>query len=722
MKTGLITLLLIPSIVLGASCQQLQEDLIAIDYKLNFEQCDPNIEITCTHKGKYNTLLLEYNKAMAKLIIEEGIVAIGETIENSNNSLAFLKNVDVDQASAYYDKLDNALKKSKIIEAAISPELQLIDPMNKDKKISMWSPSQIPDKKINTLENFKSYIRNHVCTQETKSKLCSEIYKNNSQADTDMKLETLHGFVKADRELMRSFSASASQVKLREFDPTQRYSEYSKKWKINTLNNSQLSSEELRTQLNDQLRLKTLIKKYKSNKNEQTSKELIAAANKIKPIKVNYMSQSSDGVESYLDDVIKKAIHTTQGASASINDSILTGQFKENIENQRKVISQTKNFLKKEIENRKKKSNDASVRFNEKELIAHENLETQMNIIHACFDSKKTATDKKECLEREKKSLYEKGPPKLSLDQLRSNLMSVKDKLSYHNNLKPFKDYLVQKALIVNELSKPTCNKQIKEEKISVKSSALCNADYEDALIDTKAITLLGDNGKDIMLHMQNEIVREALGGGLSDEKIKKYKAQLKKKCSDIREENRDHIKNSCTHFKMAQSSKKESKIRSRSNAKNKNYPRLTLKSNRSISNTDNGSVFLNSFLMGTVSQIPTLVTSWANYDSTKDWHKTTMNSIAQQEEYYIATKDYRAEYIDQLNAIRTAQPEYMTFQNFGTPYIQNGYSFQSTFQSTNTANIYSSTNDPLQNMFNIPTTSTTSTGSETSFSFDVST
>jgi hypothetical protein len=728
-KYLLLLIFSIPNFANAASCKQLRQDLLAIDYKLNFELCDKAKEQTCRHKGPYHELLLEYNKAMARLIIEEGIMAIGQSIENSHNSLSLLKKVNLDKAQSYFTKLEDSLAKATLLEKAMDPTDQITKTRadGSTSKISMWSPSQIPDSKLSNFKKFKSHISQVICNDMNSKKICKEIFKTESEEKRDVLLKTLHGFVMADREIIRTESSAASSVVIHDTNPTSRYEDYVKKWEIRSISNEKLSVESIKEAVKSQDNLKRHIAAYKENKTEENARRLIDEANKLKPISVSYASNSSDGVHKFLNENIRKLLMGTQQAIGGISDNILTDQFKENLSNQRDVISQTHDLLEAEINERRKidPQSKTTLDFNETELEKHKELGNKLSIIGACYNSQKSATEKKECLIRERSSLYKSSSPNAQqthLKTLKEDLQKVKSKLSYHNNLPPFKDFLTQKALVVNELSKPKCKSQIKNKNIELTSSAYCNADYKDTILDVKTISMLNSSGQEVILHLQNEFVSEALNAGLPQEKISEYKNELKVKCAVQRENQKEHIKNVCRHF-SAGTVRDKPKKRTRSEKRRRSVIHLD---QVAVEKTSDSTIFWNTFLQGSVQQLPDLVTSWAGYDQTKNWRNTELQNIQAKENYYLATKDYRDAYMTELNASRAAQPEYYTYQNYGAPYMQNGYNVQSTFQSQNTDQIYNSVNDPIQNMFNAPTTLTPPPESfspgQVNFSYDLST
>jgi hypothetical protein len=726
MKHILLALLSISNYAFSASCKQLSQDLLAVDYKLNFEVCDPIKNSDCTHKGAYHELLLEYNEAMAKLIIEEGIVAIGKTIEDSHNSLRFLKDVNLNEAEHIFESLQDGLSKATLLEDVMDPR-NLVSPSDKKNlKISMWSPSQIPDNKITEFANFKKYVSNTLCNKTKRKSFCKNIFNNtNSKKEKTQLLKTLHGFVLADREIIKAEGLGKSTTKVHDTDPTERYAGYLNRWEITGPNNKKMTLAEVKQKVKAQEGLKSYIDKYQQDKTEENAKLLIQKANSIPAINVSYASNSSDGVHKFLNENIRKTLMGTENAIGGFKDSLLTKQFKRNLENQLKVISETHNYLEAEIKERSKsipnfKSNKRELSSNTQEIKAHKKLEDQLKKITACYDKK----DKKNCLIEQRNALYKNSSntaQQTNLKTLKENLEKIEKKLNQHNNLSPFKDYLIQKALIVNELRKPKCEEEVSIRKMTVKSSAYCNAEYADQIKDTKTIGILDSDMNEISIHMQNQIVSEKLEAGLSPETIAQHKQELKDKCRTNVKSERQHIKNLCRHFKAGKVTKKKIEV-TRSETRRREVIYLD---QAPIERKSDSSIFWNSFLQGSVSQIPTLVNSWANYDQTKNWHSTQLQSIQAQENYYLATKDYRDSYMTELNAFRASPPEYYTYQNYGTPYMNTGYNTQSTFQSDSSGSLYNQFNDPLQNMFNVPSTIAPQPGTmngSVDFSYNLST
>jgi hypothetical protein len=525
---------------------------------------------------------------------------------------------------------------------------------------------------------------------------------------------------------MRTNSVASSTVKIREDDPTQRYEDYIKKWKISTIDGRNLTSSELREEIYKNTNLKELINTYEKNKTDETAKALIDAANSLPPIKVSYASDNADAAQDYLNDSIRKGLIGTENALNQLGHNVLTKNLKNNFENQKKLITQTRDFLEAQINDQENKGRDNQneISFNKSEVKKHERLLGSMDQISSCFDEDKTTIEKKDCLQKQKRELYKDYNKPITLDNLKLDVMNIKEKLTNHNNIKPFKDFIIQKALVVNEINKK-CNDENYGE-IFVHSSPICNAKYNDTIENTKTIEILGDDAQNIVLHLQNDFIQDASGAGLSSEQISSYKAELKNHCKAKREEDKDHIQAICDVYK-----EKRAPVKTQTKQKRKRKV-ISFNSFNQPEEESGLSIFAKSFGLGLLTATPDLASSWMNYDATKTWRTNALQSIQYQNDIYLAQRDYYNEYMIDLNERRLQEPEYMTFSNFGQDYINPNYNFTTTFQGANAGEIYSNTNDPLQFMFDTsfagsavlpnstatPTTPTTT--SPTSFNFDI--
>ena len=88
--------------------------------------CNPSKPNTCKTRRELET---EYNTAVAKLVLAEGIMALGLAIE-SNYSAFKLQSKKLDEATEYVEKLDQSLMQADLLYAAID--------LNDDSEESLW--------------------------------------------------------------------------------------------------------------------------------------------------------------------------------------------------------------------------------------------------------------------------------------------------------------------------------------------------------------------------------------------------------------------------------------------------------------------------------------------------------------------------------------------------------------------------------------------------------
>ena len=114
MRLFIFTIFLVPSIAYSQSCSDLESDLLNIEYDLmrsKMNQCEEGQSRSHCRDGNMNDqtyfeVLQDYNKAMANLVIHNGIEAITATISGSHNSIADLDDTEIDEASSYLKTLE----------------------------------------------------------------------------------------------------------------------------------------------------------------------------------------------------------------------------------------------------------------------------------------------------------------------------------------------------------------------------------------------------------------------------------------------------------------------------------------------------------------------------------------------------------------------------------------------------------------------------------------
>ena len=112
----------------GQSCRDLADDLLAIEYKLKssrLNKCDGDQLFGCrknSDEESKKTLAehqIEYNTAMAQLIIKEGLIHLGMSLESDHRALEQLTVADLMKAKNTKKSFDQNLNKANLLESAM---------------------------------------------------------------------------------------------------------------------------------------------------------------------------------------------------------------------------------------------------------------------------------------------------------------------------------------------------------------------------------------------------------------------------------------------------------------------------------------------------------------------------------------------------------------------------------------------------------------------------
>lgn len=361
------------------TCDELEKDLFAIEYEIQssrLKPCgddNPKSEICLPSSGpkdhytkKYmQEIQDEYNRAMAALVIEQGIQTIGKALEGSHNSLAAMEEVDIDKVDKYMDVLEDNLRRSKVLYAAMTA----VDDgrgYSSFWKVNGFSGNESPSEFLSQMKSscIEEASALGVADNQVKdSPLCKAIintdlinsenyFEENAQLKKD--LEMLYGFAKAE-------------IKQRgtEGDPTLFYDEHRKKLQISDgLNIDNVVSEYTPKDFEEKYFgsggkhdvLKKAIENYSKEKSKANAQKVFAAAKDLDEISVNY--SQIDLAKDYLkEDKLILDFYQKNFAKPLADlevklstDVIVTDVWKNNTENHAKKVHASKAMLEKGLE------------------------------------------------------------------------------------------------------------------------------------------------------------------------------------------------------------------------------------------------------------------------------------------------------------------------------------------------------------------------------------
>ena len=320
----------------ASSCQELRQELASIQHKLDTETlndcsdqnknfcCDKDDPLSCQtiYQAK-----LEYNDALAKLTILEGLVALGSAMEDKHNAL---RNLTPKQVSAAKENISDFL--SSFNRANI---LQKSFELHGDS--SLWD-----DYKGENVDQMQAYLNTLCVNPQAYQSFCTELAKTQQETldkgETEAWIEvveTLQGFSEAHNQVLGT-DRNTNFRNYKDFLKVQINGEF-----------KDLSSLKKNDDYQKVLKLQTLITQYEKAPNRETLKEIQTLSNKIDEININYNRNSS--VSAKFSDFAKEKLtkeatklHSASGVFLNIEDTKNNfGTVYQTLSNELKIRKQT---------------------------------------------------------------------------------------------------------------------------------------------------------------------------------------------------------------------------------------------------------------------------------------------------------------------------------------------------------------------------------------------
>ena len=743
------------------SCNELTKDLLAIEYEIQnaeLKNCEPNApaEAYCKKAGKapqndpryrkYEQVVQDLNKAMAELVIQQGIEAIGKNIEGGNNALNQLDDQTIKDAESYMEILEENLEKSKLLTTAMKEVkegvLKKVGDKNEVENIttSFWSKHDFTSE--NSLDEFKTKLQK-ACFDEVdmvnEDPLCTYItkeYKSLDNLDKDL-LKTLHGYSIAeiqDRSMPQS-------------DPTEYYKTQRQKFLINNGSKSMTAEEFEKSYFSDtgaHTKLKKALEAFKKNKNKKRTKAVYAAAKDLDPIEVNYDYNNAEigpkvndgdnkNTQEFYEEYISGPLNRL---NVDLTDKIYTDMWKCNSKNMSKKAANQVKLAQSSISTGAKDllaaaqvtceadattgkknyvqclnkacgfdktnpsatcENQAIVKNDNNTLSQIENFNKfkkfndtfndSENGVMSCYE-KKTLEDKEKCLIALKAKLASDGNV-TDIDKLKQKVATAQQHLIKYDSAQPFKDLKAKKHLALMALEKSPKSCLVAE---NFRQTVVCNPSLS-GIPSEELLKLAGPLGQVELMLDKSMYTRSGSAISITAEDEDEFDQLRENYIYEC-----DQTNAICRYYQAEENARLEEIRRQRRVLEDAKIKRTKLVYEKKQKRKSAWGSFGKGFMQGTIVSTPHLVTAWAQYDNTKNWRDMQIANIQRMEKDYERRMDYYQWAKDNgyLNA------GYYN-SNWGQGYYNTGYDYYGSFQSDTAVNLYNNTSNPFTFSFSSP-------------------
>jgi hypothetical protein len=719
----LFTLSLMPlQSAFAFSCDEMRKDVLALEYKIqksSLAVCNDasSGEICCRKSDPQSCktkqeLEKDYNEAMAKLIIAEGLASIGMSIESNHNALNDLTEPDITKAKTYLRDLSSSLNSANLIHLALEFE---------------GNTTLFSDYNGNTPQEMAIHLKDKCKSGYfSKMKICSELgsLSKSSPSEHEKFMTTISGFLNSDKRVTNSDS-----------ERRPRYEGYQNRLRIE-VGGKNLTPAGFKSDPHYQkimlLESKLTILSERKRLKKPTAdiaKEILDLAKVVDDISVNYKNAATETPE--VTNYIKKNFDNVLN-QLDLPSLILEGGIKDNFVNTSKKlkneIKRHEGTINQEInkwfENKgSKKLNGnpiSSICSQKYDISCLKKLcgETSTNKPDKCENLQELGLDKqyqklksynehkhagsildqaKSCMEKQV-SLIEKRNcltkiqrgSETNISTLRKDLKNAQKGIHYVNSAQPFKGLNLQKGMALNALNSNHCRR--KQDRVKYKGVKTDCGQDNILDIDYEALNL-GLSGEQVMISLNTQSIKRFLDGAAPKSDIKSYRKELVSACK----KGNVNMPNICGFYedKISWEKKIADEREARKNEiiidDDYEVPGETL--DYSAAWKVAGGVFAQSAMP--------LTMAWIETDQVKTQSKYQINSINAYNETYMANLEAYREYME--------NPYQLPYYATNTGYINTGFTYgaYSSFQaaSSYTSLLYSNNSGMNFNFNPIPTT-----------------
>ncbi len=717
----LFTLIVISSSqsAISASCSDLRDNLIFIEHELlssKNNQCSD-----CKTKLQ---LEKEYNKALAELVIAQGLFSIGQTIEGNHNAMADLTTSKVRKAKNYMYNFNRSLDKAVMLDEA----LMVVGNQ------SVYFNNYAGDNK----QNLEVYLHEYCFMPEASyadKSLCQNLkdLKANDNEKYQDYLTTINGILVADDN-------NEPGIRERSENRAQSFVEYRKKLEIkkddtegyltpSAFKNSPYYIKKLAAL---ELELNTF-----DRGNQEQKEKIISLAKQLDDIEVNYngnsptendstapvLAQIENAVTKNYDRLNVPNLLLTEPIQESFSKSLgqtsshlkrYEAQLDNDINNQLKDI-RTLEIDGKTVASRCGGKYDSACLLNicgadetstscqvdssyglDAELQKVVNFKRHQSNLSGLTDAQScletgNLESKKACLQNHSNYQYDtlKADNGSLLGELKRGVAELERKMINQNSAQPFTTLNLRKALALDALKTQRCLESDRSDIIKCK-------DISYSLVDSTLLNL-GQNGEEILIQMNNNELINLVNDNHSQAQKDSNQRAFLESCKNPSELDRE-LQNLCYFYKEKNEHRDRIATRDREIEVEINDRFLQL--NQGYDDTNYAGIFLKNF--GTTfayEGIAKGVPAYAEYTNTKTQTKFIRNQIAGYDEWFMARNNYLQGYID------NPPTSNFLYTNSGLPFIGSNVTDQANFQGNNTGLVYNQFDTTSFNYTPIPTT-----------------
>ena len=741
MRLFIFTIFLIPSFAYSQSCLDLEKDLLNLESEL---QNSRMVECSEENRGAsycryrdsnnltYSEVLHNYNKALANLVIHNGIEAITAALQGSHNSVANITPEKLDNAKRYVDMLEESLSKAEVLEVAMTAIEGTDGTLSSFWHKYNFEPNQ-------SKETFEDKFR--AACREKNEDLCQKITDLGIVFRPENEIfETLYGFANAEMWARP----------VRESNPESFYSEHRDKLKITVYDRSDNSSETISaSEYRDRFfspngkmfKLKRAMERLsEAPNNSSNAAAVVEAAVALDTISTSYGVESNSTdyreVDGQLNINFQKPFvdlqidltdaFTTEVWEQNLADNISRAQNDQNVLEEglnRKISQFASEFADGRCDDLSPQSclqeicdlDDSTTACQSSRLnglgitpIVEEfnrvksmrSFSNQFAQARECY-SRDTLELKRACLLSIRENLA--GAEKTTKAEFEADLEAARAELDKYNSTQPFISITERKVLAIAALENNGC---IGEENITENT---CSRSLDGTISDSGALTLSSDLGN-IAIRLNRSMLNDAKGAerlALGAEEFSKSEEAFIQSCDDGTAPT--NSRNLCGYYESVREEETARVIREERRVRNEENRRIAR--SRSIAyqevnwdsnDKSNGSIIGAGIMQGLMQPNPitgqtslgTLVSGTAGYFQTKSDMKNMSRRIAAQESLFEARQNY-------LESIRPNLYSDAQYLPYNGGYIHNGYVYDKNFQAQAAGGyLYAPTSNPLSYNF----------------------
>ncbi len=526
------------SIASSEQCREIRNQLLAIEAKIQ-----SNKEVDCTDCKSHLELQNEYNTLMGKLMIYEGIIAIGKAVEDDHRALTKLERPQVVKATKHAKSFITNYTKAALLDESISsgfwkrPDGRIFDGKS-ELQYQLFYESQCKRSE----PAIKKYCASVERVKKDEAVDFLDIFK------TMANFSIAHGHSLSDRDKEYNFEKYRKSLELKIGG---------KKVNYDSPEGAQLVSK-----VND---LRELLKDHRKDPTDKSSKKILAIAKDLEPIEVNYgdrIEQTNPKFQDYFDENFKKGIAGYNQATRAIyekdtaienldklkelmgnrlkaSELAISGQIREQASCKGPDFDALKACFKSKCSpghSGKCRQTEENKAFVSKlhtvsdQLLAmkeFEALDKRIAKAKQCLESTNREIKANDCLNSLKRDLSLVA--KDEVEQLKRDLHLTEKKLENLNRVEPFKSLKLSKAMGLMAY-KNKCNK----EDLSVEGfKSLC--DIEDINKFAQSAISLSKDAQDIIDYSQNPFLNKDLKmpGGEHGIRVAEFLSNCKNTPSD---------------------------------------------------------------------------------------------------------------------------------------------------------------------------------------------